>query len=539
LHSGGRWKEELITLQCLLEFQSYEDKIAVLKLMRSFSSCMRFAYQRLLEKWERKSLRKLLQQVFPLNSRYCNDAILKAEEVLESCKRGGINPVKVIFGGKALFERLKKNHLQGKKREELKRKWREKRQGTVYSRGDRAKKGNLNLRFMFIEDELYLRVNTGKGGYVYARVHRKVQRGRAEKDKWVQFIQNLLIGEATKNYKPYSVELKLKNGKVYALVSFEENLPEMRITRENGVIGIDVNASPFHLAWSEVDENGNLKEYGRISLHELLNQPGSKRRYLLWHVAHQVVSLAQKKGKAIVIENIKKLPKGRRGDGLAKLRRKLHLFVYKGLLEKIEILAKRAGIEIAKVNPAYTSVIGQFKYCPQYLINKDTAGAYVIGRRGMGFIDDVPWNYKRLLSDKEYLKCILEILKLKKEEIKKKFQDEKNKWKRNPVRAELSRIHKHIREIKNQLELLKSRSSEGNPASQERASGRNKPVRGLQKWRQKSWRVLRAAFTFPFLGRSLARDFSPLRRVLVSGDWKGVVKRLAPVPGAGATAHFH
>ena len=193
------------------------------------------------------------------------------------------------------------------------------------------------------------------------------------------------------------------------------------------MIGIDVNASPFHLAWSEVDENGNLKEYGKISLHELLNQPGSKRRYLLWHVAHQLVSLAQKKGKAVVIENVKKLPKGKRGDGLANLRRKLHQFVYKGLLEKIEILAKRAGIEIVKVNPAYTSVIGQFKYCPQYLINKDTAGAYVIGMRGMGFIDDVPRNYKRLLSDKEYLKCILEILKLKKEEIKKKFQAEKNK----------------------------------------------------------------------------------------------------------------
>lgn len=137
----------MITVQCLLDFESPKDKARVLDLMRSFSSCMRFAYQRLLEKCERKSLRKLLQQVFPLNSRYCNDAILKAEEVLKSYKRRGVNPNKVIFGGKVLFEKLKKNHLQGKKKEELKRKWREKRQGTVYSGGDRSKKGNLNLRF--------------------------------------------------------------------------------------------------------------------------------------------------------------------------------------------------------------------------------------------------------------------------------------------------------------------------------------------------------------------------------------------------------
>ena len=50
----------------------------------------------------------------------------------------------------------------------------------------------------------------------------------------------------------------------------------------------------------------------------------------------------------------------------------------------------------------------------------------------------------------------------------------------------------------------------------------------------KSWRVLRAAFTFPLLGKSFVRDFSPLRRVLVLGDWKGVVRRLVPAPGAGA-----
>ncbi|RLB09291.1 MAG: transposase, partial [Deltaproteobacteria bacterium] len=210
-----------------MEFESFEDKINVLKLMRSFSSCMRFAYQRLLEGWKRKDLKRALQEIFPLNSRYCDDAISKAKDMLTSCKKRDINPVKIIFGGKDLFKRLKKNHLHGKKREKLKRRWIEKRQGMVCSRGDKSKKGNLNLRSIFIKGELYLRINTGKGKYIYAKVYRRIQKGRREKDKWLWFVQDLLTAETTRCYKPYFVELKLKDNNVYAMISFEENIPDI------------------------------------------------------------------------------------------------------------------------------------------------------------------------------------------------------------------------------------------------------------------------------------------------------------------------
>ena len=520
-------KEKLITVQCLLEFESFEDRTRVLKLMRSFSSCMRFAYQRLLEGCKRKDLKRSLQNIFPLNSRYCDDAISKAQNMLTRCKKREINPVKIIFGGKNLFEKLKKNHLQGKRREKLKRKWIEKRQGSVCSKGDKSKKGNLNLRFIFIKGELYLRINTGKGKYIYAKVYRKIQKGRREKDKWLWFIQNLLTAETTRCYKPYFVELKFKENNVYAMISFEENIPDIKITRQSGAIGIDVNASPFHIAWSEVDRDGNLKKYGKISLYELLNQSRNKRQYLLWHIAHKIIDIAYEKRKAIVIENIKKLSKGRRGDGAFKLRKRLHQFVYKRFLEKIETLARRAGIEVIKVNPAYTSIIGEFKYCPQYLIDKDIAASYVIGRRGLGFADEIPENYKDLLSRKEFLEYALEILESKKKEFKNKLGSEKNKWKKVPIRKELLKIHNHLKEVKNQFIHI---SSEGDSVSRDQASVGNKPVRGFLK----SWRVLRAAFTFPLLGKSFVRDFSPLRRVIVLGDWEGVVRRLVPAPGAGA-----
>ncbi len=47
------------------------------------------------------------------------------------------------------------------------------------------------------------------------------------------------------------------------------------------------------------------------------------------------------------------------------------------------------------------------KYAPQLSIDKDISGAYVIGRRTLGFKEDIPENYERLLKDKAYLEFAL------------------------------------------------------------------------------------------------------------------------------------
>jgi IS605 OrfB family transposase len=146
-----------------------------------------------------------------------------------------------------------------------------------------------------------------------------------------------------------------------------------------------------------------LEKYERISLNGLLDENANKREYLVWQIAHQVVEIAKREGKAIVVENLEKVPKGRRGDGMPKLRQKLQKWIYRGLLEKIEVVGKRNGVQLIKVNPAYTSVIGKLKYAPIYGIDKDIASAYVIARRGLGFKESLPKNYRKLLEDKEFL----------------------------------------------------------------------------------------------------------------------------------------
>ncbi|EEP59875.1 IS200/IS605 family accessory protein TnpB-related protein [Sulfurihydrogenibium yellowstonense] len=524
----------MITLQCQLEFQNTQDKEAVLDLMRRFSSAMRYAYQRLLEGEKRKDLKKYLSKLFDINTRYSDDAIFLAQSTITSCKERGQNPKKLVFGLRKLFEQLKRNHLTGKRRKELKIKWRENRQGNLYSRGDKTKQGNLNLRFQWINDELYLRINTGDRQYIYAKVIRDVKR---EKDKWIEFMFMLENAYQTNQWFPYSVRLKTKNGKVYAFISIDEKLPPITIKRDNGIIGIDVNAYPFHLALAFTSKDGNLEKYQSISLNELLEANSEKRQYLEWQIAHKIIKTAKEENKAIAIENLKKLPKGKRGDGLAKLRGRLQKWSYKRLLEKIEILARRNGIELIKVNPAYTSAIGKLKYAPQYNIDKDIAGAYVTARRGLGYKERLPKNYKELLNDSDFLSYTIAKIEDNITKLKQKLKEEKNEYKRNRLKSKLSKLRKNLKTLQKYVSLLTSHvsrleSGKSKTATQKPVNQWKEQVRGLPAGRHKSWQVLSIALAFCCLEKSY-RDFSPLKRVIISKDWIAVANRLVPVPGIG------
>ena len=96
-----------------------------------------------------------------------------------------------------------------------------------------------------------------------------------------------------------------------------------------------------------------------------------------------------------------------RGDGKAELRKRLHQWNVKKFLQKLKRVAMLKGVEAIEVNPAYTSAIGMLKYAPQLSVDKDVAGAYVIGRRALGFKEDMPENYEKLLKDKAYLEFAL------------------------------------------------------------------------------------------------------------------------------------
>jgi len=114
--------------------------------MRLQSSAVRSAYNRLKENYSNKDIYHLIRKTFPkLPSRYITHAIIKASTINQEYDN-------IVFGGKSIFEKLSKNHLQGKQRETLKNQWKENRQFNLVSigTGNNIEKGNLLLRFVDI-----------------------------------------------------------------------------------------------------------------------------------------------------------------------------------------------------------------------------------------------------------------------------------------------------------------------------------------------------------------------------------------------------
>jgi IS605 OrfB family transposase len=514
-----------VSLQFKLELRK-EDKEKLIKLMRKQSSTIRVAYNILkeLEKEKTKNphaqVYHRLRQLFPeLPTKYIDLAIYKAKQYPTD------KPV--VFGGKRLFEKLCKNHLTGKAKEGLKKQWKEQRQGTLISIGSKADKGNRLTRFEDLNGKLHIRITTGNREFIYAKVLREPSNS---KDKWITFKAMLLESWQTKNYFAYTVELKLRDGEVYGSVSFELPTPEVRCTKENGVIAIDINASPIHLAIAEVSKTGELVSYQSISLHHLLELSKNSKDNEEWILAHKVVDLAIEKGKAIAVENLKKLKKGKRGDGKATLRKRLHHWNAKKFLQKLKRVAMLKGVEVVEVNPAYTSVIGMLKYAPQLNIDKDIASAYVIGRRALGFREDTPENYERLLKDKAYLEFALKRYEEREEKLTELIKKETNEYKSNGLESELKNVEYAKKLLADLIQSLQSELS-----SCEGADGRNSERGETKKVSQSAWQVLRVALLLPILGKVLPRDLSPLKPVLVEGVWDRVRSRLAPLEVGGAS----
>ena len=119
------------------------------------------------------------------------------------------------------------------------------------------------------------------------------------------------------------------------------------------------------------------------------------------------------------------------------------------------------------------------------------------------------------------------------EELKNKLNQERNEYKANGIRRDLRKLKREKKFLEKFLiEVSNRKSSQSKPETQKQVNLWKEPVRGLESG-QKLWRVLRVALAIPLLGKSFARDFSPLRPVMVQGKWEGIAGRLCPGGFAG------
>lgn len=167
-------------------------------------------------------------------------------------------------------------------------------------------------------------------------------------------------------------------------------LPESQVRshKDVGVVGIDINAD--HLAVTETDRYGNPVEYFSVSC-VIYGKTSEQRKAIIGDAVKQIMVFAIDRRKPIVIEKLdfqkKKSALGKQG---AKYSRMLSALAYTQIQAIIRARTFDAGIEVHEVNPAYTSVIGQYKFTDRYGMSKHNAAALVIGRRVLGFSESLP-----------------------------------------------------------------------------------------------------------------------------------------------------
>jgi IS605 OrfB family transposase len=165
------------------------------------------------------------------------------------------------------------------------------------------------------------------------------------------------------------------------IIDYKIEAPKTIIDFSNGAIGIDIN--PDRIAISNVSNDGNLVKSFTIVNNRMFFASTNKRNYEIGCIVKRITNYALESQKGIVFENLK-FKKEFENQG-RKFNRVKSNFVWKKILTLLEYKCVENGIMYKKVNPAFTSVIGKFKYQKMYSLSIHESASYVIGRRGLGF----------------------------------------------------------------------------------------------------------------------------------------------------------
>ncbi|HHY38620.1 MAG TPA: transposase [Clostridia bacterium] len=229
--------------------------------MRLFCSCTRWAFNRLLEGRSREELKKEGQEVFGLNSRYCDDAILKARETIGSQRELLVmeieeTEIKLARAKKKLGWAEKDLVRAIKAGDTVKI---EKAKHIVHSREARVKKLTNKL------GELQTHQNAGtipKVVFGGRSLWMRVCKGKSTREEWRNARRNRLYarGDETKGGNP-NMKISYRNGGFTLLVT---------ISHLSEQTGVDSKGRPIMTRAPRVEGKLWLPEKHRLEAWELL-----------------------------------------------------------------------------------------------------------------------------------------------------------------------------------------------------------------------------------------------------------------------------
>jgi len=299
---------------------SEEDREELEKLLFKFGKARRRAYSLRRKGYTKSEIEKILQDEICLNARYISSAYDSIKSL----------PPHVTFGG------LKNQRLREKgkiSKEEFHRR----RNSIVISRGEKSKKGNLNIR---LTERMELRINTGEDRkWIYPKVYIP--------KKYLEKYRRLLDGSA-----PYTVLIKRRNDGGYDVRITVEVQTEVEEGKR--VLALDVNAGHIDFAVVEKEEPKVIAT-GRVEVHETQFVRRGKREYRIHSAVDKIGNIAKHYDADIVVG---KLNTGSFKSDNKKANRKVKnmpQYKFRKTLKKLE----RRGIKVMEKSEKNTSKVGE------------------------------------------------------------------------------------------------------------------------------------------------------------------------------------
>ena len=335
--------------------------------LKTYNSAVHFAYNRFHDdvSIKEKDVRSQVNQLFKgkLNSWLLQCAIKDGKVIQERN-----NNKKVIFGGKLLYKRYLRKLID--KEEFIKQK-----QIPISSQGEMLKKGNRMFDFHFDNQSLIFKVSKKK--------HIDIQLGNIHKNlqKELNKLNELCYD------KKATVSIRLNNE--YIWITYDEKLLDnsmkFNCLKDNRVMGLDLNPNYIGLSVIEFNKENDFKVlYKQVfDLKGLTDKTVSKnkRHYEIIKICHTINGLINYwKCKKLSIEdlNIKSCDNGQ-GKNFNRLCN--NVWDRTLVTNKLLMLSNIYGYELVKVNPAYSSFIGNLIYGNE--MTPDMIAASIeIARRG-------------------------------------------------------------------------------------------------------------------------------------------------------------
>ena len=321
--------------------------------IRVYSSMFRMAYNRLQEGCSENTTWHKLKEIFGVN---CWLASSAAKEVHGLVNTSGGK--KVLFGGKWNLKQYLKGLI-------TKEQFKYKRLMPLCSIGERQYAGNRLFDFDFDNRVVVFKPSNGvRKEICFCPVKKKLANELAK-------VQEL----ASQKKMPVTVKFTDK----YLYLTYDESLiynEAYKGLKFNRVLGIDMNPNYIGVSVIEFDKNDEFKVlHKEVYDLTLLTKPSGessqhkKSKYYTNKLKHETLAIAHKINKLVdywkcsklAIEDLSIKPKnqkkGKRLNRLCNNKWERQMFV-----SKLKMLAGIHRYELVEVNPAYSSIVGNFAY---------------------------------------------------------------------------------------------------------------------------------------------------------------------------------